>query len=1042
MAVRRDEVQLDIQFITDESRALARTITQTKELNDSIDKSRAKIQEYNRDLKKAGEDEAKQVAIKAKIAAEEKNIATNLGKVAEEGRKVAALNLNNVAPAQLIERSKQLAAAIRLIPQSAPEFKQLQNELSAVNARIRDINQASKGLKDLAPEGAGGGLLQRVLGVAGGIGLVDSIQAVASAVINYGRTALAEFDAGLKADAQLQAAIKSTGGAAGRSLEELQTQAEDLAKITLFGDDTTKGAQALLLTFKNVKTEIFDQAIPLAQDLSTAFGQDLNASAIQLGKALDNPIQGVTALRRVGVSFSEDQQKMIQSLVETGRVADAQKLILKELESQVGGSARAAAEAGLGPYQLLQNRLGEIQESVGGLIANGFQKMAPFLKGAVTFFEQLTLRISSGKSVTGEYATAVNAVAEVLRFVAGVISIVVKGLEGAYNIWLKQVEAVSAFIEGVRQIPVVGELFEQFIITPLRFVFDAISNLPAAWAGFQAATRQALENVVGDFKDMYLGAQVFVKNIQSALTFSKEAKAKLAREIADIETERAAAAKAGKSIGQAYVEARDAVLAASESASAPGAPTAPGGGGGGGGDVDLEAARKRLEERLAAELKAVEVAIQRRELLLENERIKGLVNEQQYNEKLVAITEDGLRKRLDIYRVFKRDQSIEALKLANDLAIIEAGKATGKITIDSIGAAPATGVSSQNQGGPGQELALQQQATELLQQGLVNRYKLLMVTQQEYELQLLELKRNALAEEIRILKEAGPEYAEEARRKEQKRLEIEEEISQKRTQNAQDEEDRKRRIALEAINYSKEIFGFAAELLSQEEKSRKKNANAIKAFQSAEVITSGILEAQTAYLKAVQTFGLPSGAVVGGVMAGIALGRSVLAAAKIQNTKFARGTMMDFAQRGMAKFGLFGGKPHSQGGTKGYFSDGTQVEVEKDEAWAVVNKKNTPLLRFLSDVNSYGGHGVPFFARGGLRKFAGGGLNTTPRADLFGGAPELSQPVQDLSRFMAAVDRFEAVVAAFPTEVRSRIVYTDIEEAGSTLNDVRGEAGF
>lgn len=1040
MAVRRDEVQLDIQFITDESRALARTIGQTKELNDSIDKSRAKIQEYNRELKKVGEDETKRVSILAKIANEEKNIATNLAKVAEEGRKVANLNLNNVAPAQLVERSKQLAAAIKLIPQSAPEFAKLQQELAAVNSRLREINQAAKGIKDIAPDGGrGGGILGQVLGVAGGIGLVDSIQAAVSAVINYGRTALKEFDAGLKADAQLKTAIQSTGGAAGRSLEELKKQAEELQDVTLFGDDATEGAQALLLTFKNVKTEVFDQAIPLAQDLSTAFGQDLNASAIQLGKALDNPIQGVTALRRVGVSFSEDQQKMIKSLVETGRTADAQKLILKELESQVGGSARAAAEAGLGPFQQLQNRLGEIQESVGGLIANGFQKLAPFLSKVVTFFEQLTERITTGESATGEFATAVNFAAGSLNIIAKIFDVVVLGLKGLYNLWLLEVEAISAFIDRVRGIPVVGELFEQFIITPLRFVFDAISDLPAAWAGFQAATRQALNNVVGDFKDMYLSAQVFVKNIQSTLTFSKEAKAKLAREISDIEAERAAAAKAGKSIGQAYAEARDAVLAQSAGA-AGSATTTTTSGGGTPPDIDLEAARKRLEERLANELKAVEVSIQRKELILENDRIRGRVNEQQFNEQMAAITEEGLRRRLEIYRVFKRDQSNEALKLQNDLALIEAGKAVGKVNVDTIGAAATPGaVSSQAQAGPGQALALQDQAEQAREQALAQRFQRLLITEQDYELKRLELQKQALDEEIEILKDAGAEYIAEVQKKEQERYNIEKELADKRVEIKEDEEGRKKAIAEQAIRASAELFSIAAELLSQDEKARKKNANAVKAFQSAEVLTNGILEAGRIYLETAK-LGLP-GQIIGGILAGLALTRSTLAAAKIQNTKFERGTMMEFAQRGMAKFGLFGGRPHSQGGTKGWFSDGTQVEVEKDEAWAVINKKNTPLLRALSAINAHGGNGVPFFARGGIRKFEGGGLNTTPRLDLFS-SPAAEGPVQDLSRFMQAVDRFESIVAAFPTEVKSRVVYTEIEEAGSTLNAVRGDAGL
>ena len=162
MAVRQDEVQLRVDFITDESRQLARTLLTTKEYNKEIASSTAKIAQYQRELKKVGDDEAKRAPILAKIANEEKRIADNLGKVAAEGKKVEKLDLNRVAPSQLVERAKQLQQAMRLIPQSAPQFKALQTELSGVNARLREINQTSKGI------GAGGVLdFRSVTGFAG-----------------------------------------------------------------------------------------------------------------------------------------------------------------------------------------------------------------------------------------------------------------------------------------------------------------------------------------------------------------------------------------------------------------------------------------------------------------------------------------------------------------------------------------------------------------------------------------------------------------------------------------------------------------------------------------------------------------------------------------------------------------------------------------------------------------------------------------------------------------------------------------------------------
>lgn len=59
---------------------------------------------------------------------------------------------------------------------------------------------------------------------------------------------------------------------------------------------------------------------------------------------------------------------------------------------------------------------------------------------------------------------------------------------------------------------------------------------------------------------------------------------------------------------------------------------------------------------------------------------------------------------------------------------------------------------------------------------------------------------------------------------------------------------------------------------------------------------------------------------------------------------------------------LIGGRSHAQGGTKFYGEDGTRFEAEKGELLAVVNKRDTPLLSMLSNINSI--HGKSFFGDG------------------------------------------------------------------------------
>lgn len=193
------------------------------------------------------------------------------------------------------------------------------------------------------------------------------------AIVGFGR-ALArtteDYDKQAKAIAQVEQAIISTGGAANKSLFELQKTAENLQKNTLFGDEEILvGATAQLLTFTNIANENFDRVQKSVLDVSTRLGQDLKSTAIQLGKALNDPVANLGALGRSGIQFSKEQKAVIKSLSETNRLAEAQAMILEELENQYGGSAEAAAQAGTGGWTQLSNSFGDLREQIGELIA-------------------------------------------------------------------------------------------------------------------------------------------------------------------------------------------------------------------------------------------------------------------------------------------------------------------------------------------------------------------------------------------------------------------------------------------------------------------------------------------------------------------------------------------------------------------------------------------------------------------------------------------------------------------------------------------------
>ncbi|NJM51087.1 MAG: hypothetical protein HC843_09595 [Sphingomonadales bacterium] len=169
--------------------------------------------------------------------------------------------------------------------------------------------------------------------------------AVTAPILAAGAAAVQGAQMQAQAMAQVNAALASMGDGAGRTADQLLKASDALELNSLFdGDEILSKVTANLLTFGNVADEQFDRAQQAAVDLATRMGTDLQSATVMIGKALNDPIKGISALRRVGIQLSESQEGLIRSMVATGDTAGAQSIILGELERQFGGAAKAAAD--------------------------------------------------------------------------------------------------------------------------------------------------------------------------------------------------------------------------------------------------------------------------------------------------------------------------------------------------------------------------------------------------------------------------------------------------------------------------------------------------------------------------------------------------------------------------------------------------------------------------------------------------------------------------------------------------------------------------
>lgn len=179
----------------------------------------------------------------------------------------------------------------------------------------------------------------------------------------YGiRKIVEESKAAQYAQAQLEAGLRSTGGASRQTLASLNAQSAALQRLTTYSDEAVSGAQSILLTFTRIGGDTFPRATRAVADMAARMGGDLSSAALQVGKALNDPAEALSALTRAGVQFDKQQKDAIATMVRTNDIAGAQAIILSELERQFGGSAAAARNTLGGALEGLNNAWGELFE--------------------------------------------------------------------------------------------------------------------------------------------------------------------------------------------------------------------------------------------------------------------------------------------------------------------------------------------------------------------------------------------------------------------------------------------------------------------------------------------------------------------------------------------------------------------------------------------------------------------------------------------------------------------------------------------------------
>jgi len=314
-----------------------------------------------------------------------------------------------------------------------------------------------------------------------------------------------------KALTNLESTIKSTGGAAKITGKEFFAYANELQALTGVGaDEITQGA-ALLATFTKIRNEVgkgndvFNRTTVAALDLSKKGFGSIESANKMLGKALQDPIKGITALGRAGVTFTDAQKQQIKVMTESGNVLGAQKMILKEVEMQVGGTAKAFGETMAGKVERSKRAFEEMQKGLA-------QALMPALESLVGIVTALSVFLQGNEKVVKIAIIAFAGLAAAILVVNAAMKVVATiGL--LTNPVGLIIAAVALLTVGVILLYQRSETFRDVVKTSWEVVQVAVTKVVeyfkgpvmAAWDIISGAIQTISALVKGDFSGAWQG---------------------------------------------------------------------------------------------------------------------------------------------------------------------------------------------------------------------------------------------------------------------------------------------------------------------------------------------------------------------------------------------------------------------------------------------------------------------------------------------------------------------------------------------------------
>lgn len=313
----------------------------------------------------------------------------------------------------------------------------------------RNIKQAQSSVTSLS--NTFGGLSKVITKALSFVGITASI----GAIVKFGKESVKAADSANKSFNILNNTIRVTGATAWTTTDDIVQMSKELSDASNYTVSEIQDMQSVLLGFRNITGDTFEEASEAIMDMATVMGMDLKSATQTVGKALDDPVKGIDSLKRQGFAFTEEQKAELAQLVKNGNQLEAQKIILEELATTYGGAAKAAQSS----FARAKNATIELKETLGNQLMPVIDEV---LNNSTNTIKQITAEIQK-IDFTRIFAT-IRAIADTIK----------PAFEGIINYFKEFAEEINSTFKGDNLKPLVSILDTSLGI--LKSLFNEIKS--------------------------------------------------------------------------------------------------------------------------------------------------------------------------------------------------------------------------------------------------------------------------------------------------------------------------------------------------------------------------------------------------------------------------------------------------------------------------------------------------------------------------------------------------------------------------------------